>query len=460
MQRKTFLLLVVLGAGIAACETKDPCDGIDNDGDGYYDEDHELDEVIRPFFADVDTDGFGNSDFVLSPPIWACAAPEGMVSNNFDCDDEDPAVNPDATEACNDLDDNCDGAADENVGDTYWTDADGDGYGDPDSVVVSCAVPSGAVDNDDDCDDTDSTTFPDADELCDGVDNDCDEVVPDDETTDADGDGFVACADCDDAEAAIYPGAFEVCDGVDGNCDGALDDADTDGSGTADCSELLMVVSAPFAAVTSTCDGDGLPYPDSEVAGVTGAADEVGLGAVSAVEEETTGMSLEDLTERPIIVVLNGGLPWGQAFFDTTLTALDAAHAAGVPVYFIGDDVADGMADYPALAALLGLENLSSSGGSDSVNILDPDHPVVHGAHGDVIGFWAEADMDVADLAADAHLIGEQSSSGAPALLVSDTTARTVVQLFAAAAAHDGCPQVDEDRTGPLVRNALEWLGE
>ncbi len=101
-------------------------------------------------------------------------------------------------------------------------DADGDGF------VAS-----------EDCDDGDPQVFPEAAELCDGVDNDCDGETDEEAPswyadTDADGfgagtaivqceapEGFVADnTDCDDTRASINPGMTDICDGVDSDCDG------------------------------------------------------------------------------------------------------------------------------------------------------------------------------------------------------------------------------------------------
>ncbi|MDG1483646.1 MAG: putative metal-binding motif-containing protein, partial [Myxococcota bacterium] len=100
-----------------------------------------------------------------------------------DCDDSDADVNPDADEVCNEIDDDCDGDIDTDdadldasTGETYYADDDGDGFGDPDDTTEACSEPSGYTDDDNDCDDTTSSTNPDATEICDGEDNDCDGV--------------------------------------------------------------------------------------------------------------------------------------------------------------------------------------------------------------------------------------------------------------------------------------------
>jgi len=82
-------------------------------------------------------------------------------------------VFPGAEELCNDLDDDCDEAVDDDdpVDPAAWyLDADGDGYGDADRSVAGCEGGSGWVDDATDCDDLDPAVY----EVANGVDDDCD----------------------------------------------------------------------------------------------------------------------------------------------------------------------------------------------------------------------------------------------------------------------------------------------
>ncbi|MCB9762737.1 MAG: hypothetical protein H6739_23250 [Alphaproteobacteria bacterium] len=147
-------------------EAPERCDGVDQDCDGQVDED-----VQDTFYADADGDGFGDPDM----PIVACELPPHAARNAEDCDDSDGSVHPYTAETCQGIDDDCDGLVDEGVTLTWYTDADGDGYGDAETVETGCTIPSGAVDVGFDCDDESDATNPAAQEVWwDGVDSDCD----------------------------------------------------------------------------------------------------------------------------------------------------------------------------------------------------------------------------------------------------------------------------------------------
>ncbi|MBM4067205.1 MAG: hypothetical protein FJ266_16485 [Planctomycetes bacterium] len=108
---------------------------------------------------------------------------DGFTRVEGDCDDNNSAVNPNAQEICDDVDNNCDGQIDEGLKTTFYEDADGDGYGNPQVTTKACSQPSGYVANNTDCDDTNAAVNPGATEIKkNGIDDDCNASTPDDDT--------------------------------------------------------------------------------------------------------------------------------------------------------------------------------------------------------------------------------------------------------------------------------------
>ena len=157
------------------------------------------DATLNPttlWYADEDGDAYGTSETRLTQ----CETPAGYVRTSGDCDDTRIGVNPGAVEICDTLDNDCDGATDDDdiIADeyltTYYRDLDGDGYGQAEQVELACVPSAGFVSFNGDCDDSDASLSP--------------------ETTryrDRDGDGFgdesQSIQSCDEVEGyALEPG--------------------------------------------------------------------------------------------------------------------------------------------------------------------------------------------------------------------------------------------------------------
>lgn len=180
-----------------------------------------LEESCIPFvfFEDADGDGYGNNLSTIS----TCISPPGYVSDNTDCNDANSLINPDETEICNDVDDNCNFIIDEGLPlFTYYLDTDFDGYGNISSSITTCSdiAPAGYV---------------------------------------------IDTTDCDDVNPAINPGMSEVCNGIDDECNGMTDDGlifnvyyqDFDGDGYGNpFASIITCLELPFGYVTDSTDCD------------------------------------------------------------------------------------------------------------------------------------------------------------------------------------------------------------
>ena len=285
----------------------DKCDG-DADGDDVEDGLDNCPDVANANQKDTDGDLEGD----------ACDLDDDNDGDDdvTDCAPKEPAIHHGAAEVCNDVDDDCDSMTDEVGADgcsPHYLDLDSDGYGIEGQVKCLCspqelysATTAG------DCGPLDINVHPEAEELCNGGDDDCDEIV-DEDFPDLDDDGKADCVDvdddgdgvidetdncpllanadqanadnddqgnvCDDDDdndgtadnldcapfnATIHPGADETCNGIDDDCDQVADEelgTTTCGLGeclhsTPNCQDGQPIICDPMEGKTNElCDG-------------------------------------------------------------------------------------------------------------------------------------------------------------------------------------------------------------
>ncbi len=142
-------------------------DGIDQDCDG----------SDRPpfmiYFKDGDGDGYGDP----GSAVKATYQMPGYVADNTDCNDGDSSIHPGAAEIADDgVDQDCNGSDLQSLI-TYYQDNDHDGYGNPENITESVFQPPGYVTDNTDCNDGDNHIHPNAGESCNGMDDNCDNIV-------------------------------------------------------------------------------------------------------------------------------------------------------------------------------------------------------------------------------------------------------------------------------------------
>lgn len=228
-----------------------------------------------------------NGDYLLwTPTDFTDNDNDGYTGTDGDCDESNPNVNPAATEICDAIDNNCNGAIDEGF------DSDNDGF-------ASCAG---------DCDDTNALIYPGAVDVEDDVDNNCDGVI--DENSDDDGDGVTpAEGDCDDTNVNVGPNQPEVCNGLDDNCNEEIDEGfDLDNDGFTSCSgdcddsnaEINPEVEDLIDGIDNDCDdsidedgdadGDGVSPADGDCDDANPAVGPTQIEFCNGVDDNCNGL--------------------------------------------------------------------------------------------------------------------------------------------------------------------------
>lgn len=354
------------------------------------------------WYQDADLDGFGDPFLAVD----GCPAPEGFVADGSDCDDADPAAYPGAS---------------------WYPDLDGDGHGDPAGETQACHRPEGHIVDGGDCDDTDSTRNPDALWYVDAdgdLFGDPDGALPSCDATETD---VSNPDDCNDADPAVNPAAAEICDLIDNDCNDLLDeddpaveprtqvplflDEDGDGYGTDEYVGDHCPSSGLGAVDRGDCD-DADPYVSPGALELPDAADQTcddestyalagtlrqGIGHDSAEEDFGAGLWTRDLDGDGALDLLTGipdansetgELVWHRATVATdfsvptdsqaTWTGTGAGSRVGASVLPVGDFDGDGVEDLLVTDAI-------GNGGEPAVLLLSTDAP-----SGDVSGStWA-----------------------------------------------------------------------
>jgi hypothetical protein len=162
-----------------------------------------------------------------------------------------------------------------------FPDPDGDGHGQPGTEsVLECPPPPGYAPNDDDCLELDATAYPGAMEVCDGRDNDCDNLS-DERVKPTCGVGWCRRESWSCKEEDCTPGdpRTEECNAFDDDCDDSIDEGAECGAGKM-CEAGYCVPDAP-ASGASGAGGQGAAAGQGGAAGKAGASGQGGTAGVN-----------------------------------------------------------------------------------------------------------------------------------------------------------------------------------
>ena len=352
----------LVGLCLTGCQGSDKVIYVETEveTDGEPDPQVEPDDETVPTAVDADGDGYAADD----------------------CDDTNPDVNPGTVESCNGIDDDCDGVVDDvGMPPTWYRDSDGDGFGALDAEQFEgCDAPEGYAPYTGDCDDTRGDVYPGAPTVvCEAdIDADCDGAI---DHSDDDLDGFLSCADCDDTNAAVSPDAEEVCNGIDDDCDGEVDGsraegsvrwyADTDADGSGDPDSWVRACEPPDGHVDNRYDCD-----DTDASTYRGAAE-----YCDSVDNDCDGdIDEADEAVDAVEVFVDGD---GDGYGDSATATVACSVASGFSSV-AGDCDDTDPATYPGGVEVCG------GADEDCDGLTDDDDPSVTG----VSTFYRDADGD------------------------------------------------------------------
>ncbi|HZH03296.1 MAG TPA: choice-of-anchor V domain-containing protein, partial [Myxococcaceae bacterium] len=191
------------------------------------------------YYQDNDRDGYGSASLGVTRD---CTKPDGYSINSDDCNDNDETAYPGATERCNTQDDDCDGEVNEGAPSvTLYPDEDEDGHGVPYGMTVQGCGQRFYAPNKNDCNDKDAAISPEAVEVCNGRDDNCNQRI-DERVTPVCGLGMCArqASGCNIEFCTPGQSTPETCNGLDDDCDGEVDNGARCASGQA-CLEARCV---------------------------------------------------------------------------------------------------------------------------------------------------------------------------------------------------------------------------